>query len=204
MLFRSRAADAGEVAVSSSLPDTAVAASSLLRSRGWEPFYEAWVLRLDADAPLPTPAVPAGVSFRAPRWPDEAEICFRIIEDAFAHWPGRVANTFENWFAWYGRDDFDPALARVAVQADELVGVVTPILPGEFWIQQVAVRVDRQGRGIGSALLAEAFRVGRDAGYGAMGLSTDSRTGALPFYERLGMRVTSSYTNHRKVLRAGR
>ena len=160
-------------------------------------------LRLDADAPLPTPAVPAGVSFRAPRWPDEAEICFRIIEDAFAHWPGRVANTFENWFAWYGRDDFDPALARVAVQADELVGVVTPILPGEFWIQQVAVRVDRQGRGIGSALLAEAFRVGRDEGYGAMGLSTDSRTGALPFYERLGMRVTSSYTNHRKVLRAG-
>ena len=199
-----RADGDGEVAVSSSLPDSAVAASSLLRSRGWEPFYEAWVLRLDADAPLPTPAVPAGVSFRAPRWPDEAEICFRIIEDAFAHWPGRVANTFENWFAWYGRDDFDPALARVAVQADELVGVVTPILPGEFWIQQVAVRVDRQGRGIGSALLAEAFRVGRDAGYGAMGLSTDSRTGALPFYERLGMRVTSSYTNHRKVLRAGR
>ena len=98
---------------------------------------------------------------------------------------------------------FDPTLARVAVRDDELVGVVTPILPGEFWIQQVAVRVDRQGRGIGSALLAEAFRVGRDAGYGAMGLSTDSRTGALPFYERLGMRVTSSYTNHRKVLRTG-
>ena len=80
------------------------------------------------------------------------------------------------------------------------VDIVTRMLTN---LQQVAVRVDRQGCGIGSALLAEAFRVGRDAGYGAMGLSTDSRTGALPFYERLGMRVTSSYTNHRKVLRAG-
>ncbi|MFM8943900.1 MAG: MtnX-like HAD-IB family phosphatase [Actinomycetota bacterium] len=194
----------GEVAVNTSLPDTALAAAALLRRRGWEPFYAAWVLRLDADAPLPTPPIPAGITFRAPRWDEEARACFRIVEDAFAHWPGRHPNTFENWAAWYGRDDFDPAHATVAVQDGELVGVVAPIQPGEFWIQQVAVRVDRQGRGIGSAMLAESFRVGRAAGYGAIGLSTDSRTGALPFYERLGMRVTSSYTNHRRVLRAAR
>ncbi|MFM7718064.1 MAG: GNAT family N-acetyltransferase [Actinomycetota bacterium] len=191
----------GEIAVSATLADSAIAAAALLGARGWEPFYTSWILRLDDDAPLPAPPVPAGIAFRAPRWPAETEACFRIIEDAFAHWPGREPSTFEDWAAWYARDDFDPALATVAVEDDEPVGVVAPILPGEFWIQQVAVRVDRQSRGIGSAMLAESFRVARGAGYGAVGLSTDSRTGALAFYERLGMRVTSSYTNRRKVLR---
>lgn len=196
--------DGSEIAVGQTIADARRDAVALLRANGYEPSYTAWMLRLPAETPIPDHAPPDGVGFRAPRWPDEAEACFRIIEDAFAHWPGRSPNTFENWAAWYGRDDFDPALAVVAEDASGLVGVVTPILPGEFWIQQVAVRVDRQGRGIGSAMLAHTFRAARERGYATVGLSTDSRTGALGLYERVGMRVTESFTHHRKVVRAAR
>ncbi|MFM8998863.1 MAG: MtnX-like HAD-IB family phosphatase [Actinomycetota bacterium] len=201
----SRAPDDGsDVAVGQTIADAAGGAADLLRAHGYAPFYTAWILRLPADAPAPDHAPPDGVELRAARWPDDAEACFRIIEDAFAHWPGRSPNTFENWAAWYARDDFDPTATVVAEDASGPVGVATTILPGEFWIQQVAVRVDRQGVGIGSAMLARAFRVARDRGYATVGLSTDSRTGALGVYERVGMRVTDSFTHHRKVLRAAR
>ena len=194
--------DGSEVAVGQTIADARRDALALLDRNGYEPFYTAWMLQLPAGAPIPDHAPPEGVELRVPRWPEEAEACFRIIEDAFAHWPGRSPNTFENWAAWYGRDDFDPAVAVVAEDASGLVGVVTPILPGEFWIQQVAVRIDRQGRGIGSAMLAHVFGVARGRGYDSVGLSTDSRTGALGLYERVGMRVTESFTHRRKVLRA--
>lgn len=194
----------GEIAIGQTIPDSATAAAALLRGRGWEPFYTAWVLQLPPDAPLADSSPPEGVLVRAPIWPDEAHACYAVIEEAFSHWPGRPAQAFEDWNAWFARDDFDPSLAVVAESRGEVVGAVMPILPGEFWIQQVAVRPDHQGRGIGTAMLTTAFRAGRRLGHERIGLSTDSRTGALGLYERVGMRVTASYTNHRKVLRPAR
>ena len=53
-------------------------------------------------------------------------------------------------------------------------------------------------------MLAHAFRGARELGYATVGLSTDSRTGALGLYERVGMHVTDAFTHRRKVLRAAR
>ena len=49
------------------------------------------------------------------------------------------------------------------------------------------------GEGIAQALLADAFAVARAHGANRSGLSTDSRTGALGLYEKVGMRVTSTW-----------
>jgi hypothetical protein len=44
------------------------------------------------------------------------------------------------------------------------------------------------------------MRVSWDQGKRALEVSTDSRTGALGLYERVGMSVTLSYTNYAKDL----
>ena len=57
-----------------------------------------------------------------------------------------------------------------------------------------------RGRGLGRALLARSFGLFRAHGLRACGLNTDSRTGALSFYEGIGMRVRRSYAHHAKEL----
>jgi ribosomal protein S18 acetylase RimI-like enzyme len=64
------------------------------------------------------------------------------------------------------------------------------------WIQQVATKATHRHRGLARALLHHAFGVYRDRGKRTVELSTDSRTGALGLYEKVGMRVISSYTNY--------
>jgi hypothetical protein len=48
--------------------------------------------------------------------------------------------------------------------------------------------------------LHEAFRAFQERGKAGCGLGTDSRTGALTLYKRVGMSVRSSYTRYTKVL----
>jgi hypothetical protein len=43
--------------------------------------------------------------------------------------------------------------------------------------------------------MVDAFTVGREHGAQSSCLSTDSRTGALGLYEKVGMRVTSVWVN---------
>jgi mycothiol synthase len=49
-------------------------------------------------------------------------------------------------------------------------------------------------------LLQRAFRINWDRGERRVGLNTDSRTGALGLYEKVGMSVKRSYTHRAKRL----
>ena len=44
-------------------------------------------------------------------------------------------------------------------------------------------------------MLVDAFAVAREHGATTSGLNTDSRTGALGLYEKVGMRVTQTWVN---------
>jgi hypothetical protein len=44
-------------------------------------------------------------------------------------------------------------------------------------------------------MLVDAFAAARSHGATHSGLATDSRTGALSLYEKVGMRVTSTWLN---------
>ena len=65
----------------------------------------------------------------------------------------------------------------------------------EIWVDKLAVASTHRHRGVARALLRTAFRRSFDRGYDHTALSTDSRTGALTLYERVGMHVTRSFTN---------
>jgi GNAT superfamily N-acetyltransferase len=102
------------------------------------------------------------------------------------------------------RTDFDPTLLFVAVADREIVGVSFGIpYDEEGWVQQLAVRRDHRNRGLAKALLRTTFDEFRRRGSPAVGVSTDSRTGALDLYVDVGMVVRDSYTHYSKVLTAG-
>ena len=61
--------------------------------------------------------------------------------------------------------------------------------------RRLAVRRDQRHRGLAQTLLVDAFRVGREHGATRSCLSTDSRTGALDLYLKVGMDVTDVWVN---------
>ena len=66
---------------------------------------------------------------------------------------------------------------------------------GAGFIPRLATRRDQRGRGLAQALLVDSFRESPRARCEGLELSTDSRTGALALYEKVGMVVTSTWVN---------
>jgi ribosomal protein S18 acetylase RimI-like enzyme len=141
--------------------------------------------------PQPTPD---GYAIREPRDRGDLEAAWTVNEDAFLEWSERERSTFEEWAATVvDRPGYEPWQLRLMVDpAGEVVGMAFVIVSsGCAYVDKLAVRRDRRGRGLARALLVDAFEVGRAHGGDRSELSTDSRTGALGLYERVGMQVTS-------------
>ena len=129
---------------------------------------------------------------------DDLEI-YQLIDEAFAEWRNADSESmgFENWVALHRCATWRRSSVVLLERGDELVGVAVghDYEPeDEGWIEQIAVRREHRGRGLGRALLEESFRRFREAGRARCGVSTDSRTGALGLYEHVGMSVVRSYT----------
>ena len=194
----------GAEKVSQTVTDRNADARALFLANGYEPGGTAWILEIVFDEPPPAQPTPAGISIR-PYDPDrDARPAYRVIEDAFNEWEGRTPMSFEEWRAFViDHGAFAPALSRLAFEGDELVGATLSFdYPNadEGWVHQVATRATHRHRGIARALLSETFRAFYDHGKARSGLSTDSRTGALSLYERVGMHVRRSYTRYAKPL----
>ena len=147
------------------------------------------MIRIGLDGPPPPPEAPPGVAIRAYRESDAQEV-HRVIDAAFSEWEGRNPEPFEVWAPQVlAHPAFRPELSPLALDGDEIVGVVIscdyPEL-GEGWIQQLATRASHRRRGIAQAMLLTAFGWFYEAGRRVAGVSTDSRTGALGLYEKVG------------------
>jgi ribosomal protein S18 acetylase RimI-like enzyme len=180
-------------------------AAALFAANGYEPTRTAWILtiRFDDAAP-PPPELPPGITIRHYDPAGDERAVYRLIDDAFSEWEGRDPIPFEEWAPYVIRHpSFSPAMSPLAFDGDELVGAVLSFdyaNVDEGWIHQLATKGTHRHRGIARALLRTAFRAFHERGKRSTGLSTDSRTGALSLYERVGMSVRSSYTRYTKVL----
>jgi mycothiol synthase len=177
---------------------------AFLLRHGYRETYTSWVLTISLDDVEP-PVLPQGFAFRDFRPGVDDRETYRVIEDAFNEWEGRRPVAFEDWAGLtIGRESFDPSNMLLAVEGStgEIVGAVFLIDYGieDGWIQQVATKATHRHRGIARALLHRAFQVYAERGKRTVELNTDSRTGALGLYEKVGMRVFSSYTNYVKDL----
>ena len=169
----------------------------LLEALGYRVRWTSWVLELPAGATIPDREPPAGYAVREAR-PDEYEACWTVTEDAFLEWSVRERQSFEDFSASVVlRPGFEPWNLRVALDPDgEVVGFAQIHHNVDYgYVDKLATRKDQRGRGLAQCLLIDAFAVSREHGCTRSELSTDSRTGALGLYEKVGMETTSVWVN---------
>ena len=169
----------------------------LLESLGYRVRWTSWALQLPAGATVPERPLPEGYAVRAAA-ESEYEACWRVQEDAFLEWSERERDTFDEWLATtVRRPGFQPWNLRVVTDPSGEVVAMANIQLGldTGFIARLATRRDQRGRGLAQALLVDSFRESTAHGATRSELSTDSRTGALGLYEKVGMRVTSTWVN---------
>ena len=145
--------------------------------------------------PSPPPAIPDGIAISAIR-PDDESSTMAMFEAAFSEFADRLPSSEATWRAMtVAREAFAPEDLIVAVDGQQVVGGALLLDSQEIWVDKLAVAATHRHRGVARALLQTAFRRSFERGYDHTSLSTDSRTGALSLYERIGMHVTRSFTN---------
>ena len=199
-----RARDAGSSIVGQTTPDRDAAARDLFRENGYEPMWTSWVLSHAIEGPPDPPELPDGYAFRSFEVGRDDREVYDVVERAFSEWPDRDPYDYADWRASIVETEgFEPSLQLVITDGRAIAGTANMTDPGpggEGWVHQLAVAREHRGRGLGRALLQRAFAVFHERGRSSVGLSTDSRTGALGLYEHVGMRVVRSYTHHAKRL----
>jgi ribosomal protein S18 acetylase RimI-like enzyme len=169
----------------------------LLERLGYHVAWTSWVLQLGEGERIEGQPLPEGYAVR-PLRPGEEHVAYRVVEDAFNEWPDRQPVAYDDWAARVvRRPGFEPWHLRLATDpGGEVVGVGYVFVSGEYgYVPTLAVRRDQRGRGLARALLVDSFAVAREHGASRSELSTDSRTGALGLYERVGMRITSTWVH---------
>lgn len=175
----------------------------LLASLGYRVRWTSWVLRLPEGATIVARSLPEGYAVRAAD-PSEYEAVHAVKEDAFLEWSVRERQPYEDFHAMVvGRPGFAPWQLRVVADPDGVVVGMASVTVGatglggapEAFIGWLAVRRDERGRGLAQALMVDAFAQARAHGAATSALSTDSRTGALGLYEKVGMTVASVWVN---------
>lgn len=176
----------------------------LLESLGYHVRWTSWVLELPEGATIPDRPLPDGYAVRAAEQ-SEHEACWTVQEDAFLEWAGRERDTFEEWLAsTVLRPGYEPWHLRVVTDpGGEVVAMaLAQTNRGCCYIARLATRRDQRGRGLAQALLVDSFRVGGEHGSPRAELSTDSRTGALGLYEKVGMRARMVWVHRAIALQA--
>jgi mycothiol synthase len=197
--MRTRTGELGGTVIGSPVPEGS-AGERLLDSLGWRVRWTSWVLALPDGVDIQERSLPEGYVVREAA-AEEYPVVHEVIEDAFLEWSVRERGSYDDFLAvTVRRPGFEPWHFRVVTDAaGEIVGSALVQMyvadVREAFISRLAVRRDQRGRGLAQALLVDAFARGREHGADRSALSTDSRTGALGLYEKVGMVVTDVWVN---------
>jgi GNAT superfamily N-acetyltransferase len=156
------------------------------------------VLELPEGATVPERPLPAGYTLATGDTAAREQAAYVVIQDAFDEWEGRTRESFEDWAATtVRRPGTQPWQLRVVEHDGVVVGASFTILDsqGSGYVHQLAVERTHRGKGLAQSLLADAFGRARERGANRSELSTDSRTGALDLYLKVGMEVTQVWTH---------
>jgi GNAT superfamily N-acetyltransferase len=202
-----RARETGQSVIGMPVPEGSHG-DRLLEALGYRVRWTSWVLKLPEGVEVAERPLPDGYAVRAATT-EEYPACHAVIEDAFLEWSVRDRERYEDFQASVvGRRGFEPWNLRVVTdESGDVVGCGLVNLaeseddrPAEAFISRLAVRRDQRNRGLAQVLLVDAFAVAREHGAAVSGLSTDSRTGALGPYEKVGMVTTDVWVNRAKDL----
>ena len=177
----------------------------LLESRGYRYIRSFYRMAVDLVEPPPAPVWPEGFSVALE--PGEARVLYETLEEAFEdHW-GHEPRRFEEWMKQNAplderlcyvvrTEDGTPAAAQVCDEERF----------GSAWVSILGVRSPWRRRGLGEALLQQAFHdlYARGRRRVSLGVDAENETGATRLYERVGMTVTLQDDAYEKVLEPAR
>ncbi|MGO4526778.1 GNAT family N-acetyltransferase [Microvirga sp. 2MCAF35] len=151
-------------------------------------------LRRSLAGPVPEPAWPTGARpapFDSER---HAQQVHALLRQAYTQGGGYVEPFAIWWPSLRDDSEYDPALVFIAMdERDRIVGVA------QCWtsafVKDLAVAPAWRRKGLGSALLHEAFRALRERGSPAVSLKVDADnpSGAQRLYHALGFEEVESY-----------
>ena len=184
----------------------------LLDRRGYVPSHTRLRLKVDLarrETELEATAFP-DVIVREFDPPSDEDAVREVMDEAFLGRARYSRRRVDEWLDLRVRHPaFDPKLWRVATApGDDAEAVVGAILVydvgGTGYVSSVGVRDGWRGRGVGQALLAEAFAALRDRGQMRVVGEVDAEgaSGARRLYERVGMRVSEEHDWFEKGLPA--
>jgi ribosomal protein S18 acetylase RimI-like enzyme len=136
--------------------------------------------------PLPPPDWPMGIALRPFAKADVGEI-HALMALCYANGFGE-GGALDDWWQRVATDsEFDPSLLVVAVDGERIVGFA--LVWNSAFIKDIVVRPDWQGRGLGTAMLAEIARRLHARGFPSMALKVRTANAeARRVYERAGFR----------------
>jgi len=131
---------------------------------------------------------PAGIGPSAFHPERHAEAVHCLLAEAYADWGGVIGPFSAWWAALRDDEEFDPCLIFLATDAATRVVGVAQCWTSAF-IKDLAVAQAWRRRGIGEALLMQAFGAFYDRGAACVDLKVlaDNPSGAGRLYARLGM-----------------
>jgi mycothiol synthase len=181
------------------------AARGLLESLGYVAVRVFRELRIELEAPPPSPQWPDGL--RVVRFaPDlDAREFYAAHQEAFADSWEYKPRDFESWSkVFLGSERFDPTLWCVVRAGDEIAAgtICTGDTYGGGFVHALFTRRPWRKQGVGAALLDDSFERFWKRGEHSIGLSVDaaSDTGAFRLYERAGMTPTIGWVLYEKEL----
>jgi len=184
---------------------------ALLERAGYTPvryFYE--MVRPDLEN-IPDLRLPAGLEVR-PALPEHYQAIWDANVEAFRdHW-GETERTADDYQRWLNDErEFQPAIWKVAwdTTTNEVAGMVLGyIIPEQNaqyhrlrgWTENICVRRQYRKQGVARALIAANLRELKARGMteAALGVDTESPTGALGVYEAMGFRPVQREAVYRK------
>jgi mycothiol synthase len=187
-------------------------ALALAEQSGYLAVRRSWRMRLEMDRVPPVPTWPEGIAVRSFVPGEDEYAVYEAAEEAFAdHWD-HVREDFDDYEAYFQSEDFDPSLTFLALAGQDIAGValcerreehdaVTAEALG--WIESLSVRPSYRHRGIGLALLHQAFGTFYRRGVRQVALFVDGQnaTGAVELYRAAGMRPYREWVELEKEVR---
>jgi mycothiol synthase len=188
----------------------AVGNNTLCEQEGYQPIRRFYNMVRPNLENIPELELPVGLEVR-PAKPEQYRQIWEASHEAFRdHWGYRIPSETD-YHEWLESKEIQPDLWQVAWDGDQVAGMILNFINHaendtyqrrRGYTEAISVRRPWRRRGLARALLARSLKMHRDIGMteAALGVDSESLSGANVLYESMGFQVVKLQTTLRKPL----